>query len=119
MCGVMGSTPRAASLRAIKFEDMFITHTHTHHTHTHTHTHAAVCPHQPISWCKCEAVIQTMDLVTVATEQPPPPPLVVMSLSVKITLNPKTGTNEVCVGVWVRGCVLVCLAQIVIYILLA
>lgn len=38
-----------------------------------------------------------MDHITVATEQEPPPPLVVMSLSVKITLNPKTGANEVTV----------------------
>lgn len=36
-----------------------------------------------------------MNSISVAAEQPPPPPLVVMSLSVKIILNPKTGTNEV------------------------
>ena len=52
-------------------------------------------PQQNISWCKCEAVVQDMDHISVATEQAPPPPLVVMSLSVKITLNPKSGTNEV------------------------
>ncbi len=52
-------------------------------------------PQLNISWCKCEAIVADMDQVIVATEQEPPPPLVVMSLSVKITLNPKTGSNEV------------------------
>ncbi len=54
-----------------------------------------VCPANTVSWCKCEAVINSMNAIAVATEQAPPPPLVVMSLSLKITLNPKTGTNEV------------------------
>ena len=37
-----------------------------------------------------------MKSVSVMVEQAPPPPLVVMSLSLKIILNPKNGTNEVC-----------------------
>ena len=36
-----------------------------------------------------------MKSVSVMVEQAPPPPLVVMSLSLKIILNPKNGTNEV------------------------
>ena len=39
--------------------------------------------------------MDSMKYIAVATEQAPPPPLVVMSLSMKITLNPRTGTNEV------------------------
>ena len=39
-----------------------------------------------------------MKSVSVMVEQAPPPPLVVMSLSLKIILNPKNGTNEVCGG---------------------
>ena len=38
-----------------------------------------------------------MGSVSVMLEQATPPPLVVMSLCLKITLNPKNGTNEVCV----------------------
>ena len=60
------------------------------------------CPQQPISWCKCEAVVQSMSSISVVAEQPPPPPLVVMSLSVKIILNPKTGTNEVTKIIFLR-----------------
>lgn len=63
-------------------------------TFVHVHTCIA-CPQQPISWCKCEAIVQSMNSISVVAEQPPPPPLVVMSLSVKIILNPKTGSNEV------------------------
>lgn len=37
-----------------------------------------------------------MKSVSVMVEQAPPPPLIVMSLSLKIILNPKNGTNEVC-----------------------
>ena len=59
------------------------------------------CPANPVSWCKCEAVV-SMNSVVVAAKQAPPPPLVVMSLSLKITVNPKTGTNEVGVVPW-RG----------------
>ena len=54
----------------------------------------AECPANPVSWCKCEAVV-SMNSVAVAAKQAPPPPLVVMSLSLKITVNSKTGTNEV------------------------
>ena len=55
-----------------------------------------------MSFCKCEAIVDSMKCITVATEQATPPPLVVMSLSVKITLNPRTGTNEVGVALrWV------------------
>ncbi len=53
------------------------------------------CPTNQMSWCKCEAVVDSMKCVVVAAEQAPPPPLVVMSLSMKMTLNPRTGTNEV------------------------
>lgn len=50
-----------------------------------------------------------MGSVSVMLEQATPPPLVVMSLCLKITLNPKNGTNEVCVlcGVCIV-CVCVC-----------
>lgn len=41
-----------------------------------------------------------MNAITVAMEQAPPPPLVVMSLSLKITVNPRTGTNEVLRWAW-------------------
>ena len=56
------------------------------------------CPTSQVSWCKCEAVVDSLTHITVATEQAPPPPLVVMSLSMKITVNPRTGTNEVSTG---------------------
>lgn len=49
-----------------------------------------------MSWCKVECVVGGIDCVGVAKEQTAPPPLVIMSLSIKITLNPKNGTNEVC-----------------------
>ena len=62
-----------------------------------------VCPGNPISWCKCEAVINSMSSITVATEQAPPPPLMVMSLSLKITVNPKSGANEVGVAMGVAN----------------
>ena len=48
-------------------------------------------------------MVQSMDHVTVAREQAPPPPLVVMSLSIKSILNPKTHSNEVGEGVCVGG----------------
>jgi len=59
------------------------------------HIQQPVCPSQPVSWCKCEAVVGEMGSVSVMLEQATPPPLVVMSLCLKITLNPKNGTNEV------------------------
>lgn len=64
----------------------------------------AVCPTNPVSWCKYEAVVNSMGSITVATEQAPSPPLVVLSLSLKITVNPRTGTNEVGVVYWKSRC---------------
>lgn len=52
---------------------------------------------QSVSWCKVEAVAMKPGLVNVVKDiSPPPPPLVVMSLSMKTTQNPKTHQNEVC-----------------------
>jgi len=53
-----------------------------------------------------------MGSVSVMLEQGTPPPLVVMSLCLKITLNPKNGTNEVCVIV----CVCVVLSVWCVYV---
>ncbi|XP_051464203.1 DNA polymerase alpha catalytic subunit isoform X2 [Apus apus] len=50
---------------------------------------------QSVSWCKVEAVAMKPALVNVVKELSPPPPLVVMSLSMKTTQNPKTHQNEV------------------------
>lgn len=50
---------------------------------------------QPVSWCKVEAVAVKPGLVNVVKDLSPPPPLVVMSLSMKTTQNPKTHQNEV------------------------
>ncbi|PKU39294.1 dna polymerase alpha catalytic subunit [Limosa lapponica baueri] len=50
---------------------------------------------QPVSWCKVEAVAMKPGLVNVVKDLSPPPPLVVMSLSMKTTQNPKTHQNEV------------------------
>lgn len=50
---------------------------------------------QPVSWCKVEAVAVKSGLVNVVKDLSPPPPLVVMSLSMKTTQNPKTHQNEV------------------------
>lgn len=51
---------------------------------------------QSVSWCKVEAVAMKPGLVNVVKDISPPPPLVVMSLSMKTTQNPKTHQNEVC-----------------------
>lgn len=50
---------------------------------------------QSVSWCKVEAVAMKPGLVNVVKNLSPPPPLVVMSLSMKTTQNPKTHQNEV------------------------
>lgn len=50
---------------------------------------------QSVSWCKVEAVAMKPGLVNVVQDLSPPPPLVVMSLSMKSTQNPKTHQNEV------------------------
>ncbi|XP_032865986.2 DNA polymerase alpha catalytic subunit isoform X2 [Tyto alba] len=50
---------------------------------------------QSVSWCKVEAVATKPGLVNVVKDLSPPPPLVVMSLSMKTTQNPKTHQNEV------------------------
>ena len=42
-----------------------------------------------------EGVVSGMENVGVASEQAPPPPLITMSLSMKVALNGKSGTNEV------------------------
>jgi len=52
-------------------------------------------PQQPVSWCKVEAVVTKPDHLEVANEQDPPPPMVVMSLSFRTMLNPKTHTHEI------------------------
>ncbi|XP_010146688.1 PREDICTED: DNA polymerase alpha catalytic subunit-like, partial [Eurypyga helias] len=49
---------------------------------------------QSFSWCKVEAVAMKPGLVNVVKDLSPPPPLVVMSLSMKTTQNPKTHQNE-------------------------
>lgn len=50
---------------------------------------------QSVSWCKVEAVAMKPGLVNVVKDLCPPPPIVVMSLSMKTTQNPKTHQNEV------------------------
>uniref|UniRef100_A0A663DY49 DNA polymerase n=1 Tax=Aquila chrysaetos chrysaetos TaxID=223781 RepID=A0A663DY49_AQUCH len=50
---------------------------------------------QSVSWCKVEAVAMKPGLVNVVKDLSPPPPLVVMSLSMKTTQNPKTHQNEI------------------------
>uniref|UniRef100_A0A8B9RZL2 DNA polymerase alpha catalytic subunit n=1 Tax=Accipiter nisus TaxID=211598 RepID=A0A8B9RZL2_9AVES len=50
---------------------------------------------QSVSWCKVEAVAMKPGLVNVVKNLSPPPPLVVMSLSMKTTQNPKTHQNEI------------------------
>uniref|UniRef100_A0A663MCZ7 DNA polymerase n=1 Tax=Athene cunicularia TaxID=194338 RepID=A0A663MCZ7_ATHCN len=50
---------------------------------------------QSVSWCKVEAIAMKPGLVNVVKDLSPPPPLVVMSLSMKTTQNPKTHQNEV------------------------
>lgn len=51
---------------------------------------------QSVSWCKVEAVATKPGLVNVVKDlSSPPPPLVVMSLNMKTTQNPKTHQNEV------------------------
>lgn len=50
---------------------------------------------QSVSWCKVEAVAVKPGLVNVVKDLCPPPPVVVMSLSMKTTQNPKTHQNEV------------------------
>ncbi|XP_054664238.1 DNA polymerase alpha catalytic subunit isoform X4 [Grus americana] len=50
---------------------------------------------QSVSWCKVEAVAMKPGLVNVVQDLSPPPPLVVMSLSMKTTQNPKTHQNEI------------------------
>ncbi|NWR74366.1 DPOLA polymerase, partial [Centropus unirufus] len=50
---------------------------------------------QSVSWCKVEAVATKPGLVNVSKDLSPPPPLVVMSLSMKTTPNPKTHQNEI------------------------
>ncbi|XP_074785797.1 DNA polymerase alpha catalytic subunit isoform X1 [Athene noctua] len=50
---------------------------------------------QSVSWCKVEAMAMKPGLVNVVKDLSPPPPLVVMSLSMKTTQNPKTHQNEV------------------------
>uniref|UniRef100_A0A8B9F9U7 DNA polymerase n=1 Tax=Amazona collaria TaxID=241587 RepID=A0A8B9F9U7_9PSIT len=50
---------------------------------------------QSVSWCKVEAVAMKPGLVNVGKDTSAPPPLVVMSLSMKTTQNPKTHQNEV------------------------
>ncbi|XP_075377020.1 DNA polymerase alpha catalytic subunit isoform X4 [Mycteria americana] len=50
---------------------------------------------QSVSWCKVEAVAMKPGLVNVVKDLSPPPPLVVMSLSMKTTQNPKSHQNEI------------------------
>ncbi|XP_061121439.1 DNA polymerase alpha catalytic subunit [Syngnathus typhle] len=50
--------------------------------------------HQAVSWCKVEALVPRMDLVTVVKDLAPPP-VTVMSISVKTIQNPKTHHNEI------------------------
>ncbi|XP_061211120.1 DNA polymerase alpha catalytic subunit isoform X4 [Neopsephotus bourkii] len=50
---------------------------------------------QSVSWCKVEAVAMKPGLVNVIKDISPPPPLVVTSLSMKTTQNPKTHQNEI------------------------
>ncbi|KAM6288204.1 DNA polymerase alpha catalytic subunit isoform 2-T2 [Spheniscus humboldti] len=51
---------------------------------------------QSVSWCKVEAVATKPGLVNVVKDlSSPPPPLVVMSLNMKTTQNPKTHQNEI------------------------
>lgn len=50
---------------------------------------------QSVSWCKVEAVAMKPGLVNVVKDLSSPPPLVIMSLSMKTTQNPKTHQNEV------------------------
>ncbi|XP_076212107.1 DNA polymerase alpha catalytic subunit isoform X2 [Aptenodytes patagonicus] len=51
---------------------------------------------QSVSWCKVEAVAMKPGLVNVVKDlSSPPPPLVVMSLNMKTTQNPKTHQNEI------------------------
>jgi DNA polymerase alpha subunit A len=64
------------------------------------------CPQQPVSWCRVECVVGGGESVRLAPTQAPPPPLVTMSLSLTLSLNPKTHTNEVlCVGALVHSSV--------------
>ncbi|XP_037135270.1 DNA polymerase alpha catalytic subunit [Syngnathus acus] len=50
--------------------------------------------HQAVSWCKVEALVPRMDLVTVVKDLAPPP-ITVMSISLKTIQNPKTHHNEI------------------------
>ncbi|CAB4018893.1 DNA polymerase alpha catalytic subunit-like [Paramuricea clavata] len=53
-------------------------------------------PNQPMSWCKLEAIVGKPDHITPLTEgNLDPPPLVVLSVSVRTMLNPKTHLHEV------------------------
>ncbi|CAB3994881.1 DNA polymerase alpha catalytic subunit, partial [Paramuricea clavata] len=53
-------------------------------------------PNQPMSWCKLEAIVSKPDHITPLTEgNLDPPPLVVLSVSVRTMLNPKTHLHEV------------------------
>ncbi|XP_049604706.1 DNA polymerase alpha catalytic subunit [Syngnathus scovelli] len=50
--------------------------------------------HQAVSWCKVEALVPRMDLITVVKDLAPPP-ITVMSISLKTIQNLKTHHNEI------------------------
>ncbi|GAB1605260.1 DNA polymerase alpha catalytic subunit-like [Argonauta hians] len=51
--------------------------------------------HPPVSWCKCEAFVKTMQDISVNKEKLPIPPLVVMTLNLRTLPNSKTRENEI------------------------
>ncbi|XP_028403714.1 DNA polymerase alpha catalytic subunit-like [Dendronephthya gigantea] len=53
-------------------------------------------PNQAMSWCKLEAIVSKPDHITPLTEgNLEPPPLVVLSVSLRTILNPRTHLHEV------------------------
>ena len=52
----------------------------------------------PLSWCKLEALLEFPKFVKKLADPPPSPPMVVMALSIKTVLNPRSHTHEVVVA---------------------
>jgi DNA polymerase alpha subunit A len=52
----------------------------------------------PLSWCKLEALLEFPKFVKRLADPPPSPPMVVMALSIKTVLNPRSHTHEVVVA---------------------